>query len=278
MSRLAVRQDLQAVHRRRVRALGVGPLRPRTSELANVPRGSRKDVRDAVKAARKAAAGPGRRAPPTTAARSSTAPPRRSSRARADVAARERRPRSSDADRRARALRRLDRQAAGRCWAASTRSPRRSCPSRCPSRPAWWASSRPTSRELLGPRRRARARAGRRQHGGRRALRALAAARRSTSARCWASSDVPGGVVNLLSGRRDELAPGAGGPPRRSTRSSTPSGGSSLAAEIDELAAETVKRVRHAAPTASYARPPPTPSRRLEAVTELKTAWHPVGA
>ena len=43
------------------------------------------------------------------------------------------------------------------------------------------------------------------------------------------------------------------------------------AATIDELAAETVKRV--IAPGAATA----TRSPRMEALMELKTAWHPVG-
>ena len=42
------------------------------AEGANVARASRKDVRDAVRAARSRAGRLGRRAPPTTAARSST--------------------------------------------------------------------------------------------------------------------------------------------------------------------------------------------------------------
>jgi len=47
-------------------------------------------------------------------------------------------------------------------------------------------------------------------------------------------------------------------------------GDASLAAQIDELAAETVKRVsRPAADT--------DPLSRMEAVMELKTAWHPIG-
>ena len=37
-------------------------------------------------------------------------------------------------------------------------------------------------------------------------------------------------------------------------------------------------RVRHAVPTTSYAEATADPLSRLEAVTELKTAWHPVGA
>ena len=37
-------------------------------------------------------------------------------------------------------------------------------------------------------------------------------------------------------------------------------------------------RVRHAAPTPSYEAAVGDALSRLEAVTELKTAWHPVGA
>jgi hypothetical protein len=36
--------------------------------------------------------------------------------------------------------------------------------------------------------------------------------------------------------------------------------------------------VRHAPTTTSYAEAVADPLTRLEAVTELKTAWHPVGA
>ena len=54
-------QDLQAVHRRRVPADRIGPLVPRLgadgTPLANACRASRKDLRDAVRAARKAFAG-----------------------------------------------------------------------------------------------------------------------------------------------------------------------------------------------------------------------------
>ena len=65
-------------------------------------------------------------------------------------------------------------------------------------------------------------------------------------------SDVPGGVVNLLSGRRDELAAALAAHPGLNAIVDA-SGDASLAAEIDELAAESVTRVRHAAPTGSYA-------------------------
>jgi hypothetical protein len=36
--------------------------------------------------------------------------------------------------------------------------------------------------------------------------------------------------------------------------------------------------VRHTGPTTSYEEAVQDPLSRLEAVTELKTAWHPVGA
>ena len=90
-------------------------------------------------------------------------------------------------------------------------------------------------------------------------------------------SDVPGGVVNLLSGRRGELAPALAGHHDLNAVVDA-SGDPPLGAEIDRLAAESVTRVRHASPTTSYTDAVADPLSRLEAVTELKTAWHPVGA
>jgi acyl-CoA reductase-like NAD-dependent aldehyde dehydrogenase len=90
-------------------------------------------------------------------------------------------------------------------------------------------------------------------------------------------ADVPGGVVNLLSGRRAELAPVLAGHHALNAIVDA-SGDSALGAEIDKLAAESVTRVRHAEPTATYADATADPLSRLEAMTELKTAWHPVGA
>ena len=89
-------------------------------------------------------------------------------------------------------------------------------------------------------------------------------------------SDVPGGVVNLLSGRRDELVPALAGHPGLNAIVNV--GAPGLASDIDQLAAESVTRVRHAPPTRSYALATADALGRLEAVTELKTAWHPVGA
>ena len=90
-------------------------------------------------------------------------------------------------------------------------------------------------------------------------------------------SDVPGGVVNLLSGRRSELAPALGAH-RDLNAIVDAAGDSELGAELDRLAAETVKRTRHGDPAKTYEDATGDALARLEAVTELKTAWHPVGA
>jgi acyl-CoA reductase-like NAD-dependent aldehyde dehydrogenase len=79
-------------------------------------------------------------------------------------------------------------------------------------------------------------------------------------------SDVPAGVLNLLSGRFDELlAPLCG---HRDVNAIVDATGG---AEVTDLAAETVKRV-------SRPKPDGDPLARLEALTELKTAWHPIGS
>ena len=88
---------------------------------------------------------------------------------------------------------------------------------------------------------------------------------------------MPGGVVNLLSGRRGELA-GALGAHRDLNAIVDAAGDAELSAELDRLAAETIKRVRHGVPATSYEDATDDALDRLEAVTELKTAWHPVGA
>ena len=90
-------------------------------------------------------------------------------------------------------------------------------------------------------------------------------------------ADVPGGVVNLLSGRRAELTQALTGHHALNAVVDA-SGDAALGTEIDKLAAESVTRVRHVTPTRSYTDAVADPLSRLEAVTELKTAWHPVGA
>jgi acyl-CoA reductase-like NAD-dependent aldehyde dehydrogenase len=90
-------------------------------------------------------------------------------------------------------------------------------------------------------------------------------------------SDVPGGVVNLLSGRRAELA-AALGAHRDLNAIVDAAGDPELSADLDRLAAETVKRARHGTAATTYEAATDDALARLEAVTELKTAWHPVGA
>ena len=127
-------------------------------------------------------------------------------------------------------------------------------------------------------RRRAGARACRRQHRGRGAVRTNGRFQGLDLGEVMGIADVPGGVVNLLSGRRAELAPAARRPPRAERDRERDAATHALGAEIDKLAAESVTRVRHAPATDSYADATADPLSRLEAVTELKTAWHPVGA
>jgi acyl-CoA reductase-like NAD-dependent aldehyde dehydrogenase len=90
-------------------------------------------------------------------------------------------------------------------------------------------------------------------------------------------SDMPAGVVNLLSGRRGELAEALAAHPGVNAVVDA-ADDASLAETVDRLAAESVTRVRHAAPAISYETAVGDALTRLEAVTELKTAWHPVGA
>jgi len=90
-------------------------------------------------------------------------------------------------------------------------------------------------------------------------------------------SDVPGGVVNLLSGRREELTKALGG--HHGLNAIVTCGApADVREQVDRLAAESVTRVRHCQPAASYDAATADALTRLEAVTELKTAWHPVGA
>jgi acyl-CoA reductase-like NAD-dependent aldehyde dehydrogenase len=90
-------------------------------------------------------------------------------------------------------------------------------------------------------------------------------------------SDIPGGVVNLISGRRDELAPALGGH-RDLNAIIDASGDAALGTELDKLAAETIKRAAHRSAATSYELAVDDALERIAAVSELKTAWHPVGA
>ena len=93
-----------------------------------------------------------------------------------------------------------------------------------------------------------------------------------TLAEVLATSDVPAGVVNILTGRLAELAPvlAAHMDVNAIDLTGAAPGGR---AELERLAAGNVKRVFAAADDWAA---PPTPARML-AFLEIKTVWHPVG-
>jgi acyl-CoA reductase-like NAD-dependent aldehyde dehydrogenase len=90
-----------------------------------------------------------------------------------------------------------------------------------------------------------------------------------------ATSDLPGGVANILTGRVAELAPwlAAHADVQALDLTGAPA---DQAAELERAAADTVKRVL----PRPAAEPDPTRDpdvARLRAFTEIKTVWHPVG-
>ena len=83
-----------------------------------------------------------------------------------------------------------------------------------------------------------------------------------------ATSDLPGGVVNLLTGRRAELAPWLAS--HMDVNAIDLTGADGLRTELEQAAAENVKRVvLGAADTQSLY--------EISAFLELKTVWHPIG-
>ncbi|MEP6463005.1 MAG: aldehyde dehydrogenase family protein [Frankiaceae bacterium] len=96
-----------------------------------------------------------------------------------------------------------------------------------------------------------------------------------TLAEVLATSDVPAGVVNLLTGRTAELAPGLAAhmDVNAIDLSGAPSGS---AADLERAAAENLKRVLRPATDEPdwFADPGLT---RMTAFLETKTVWHPIG-
>ena len=96
-----------------------------------------------------------------------------------------------------------------------------------------------------------------------------------TLAEVLATSDVPAGVVNLLTGDPAELAPVLAGHQDVDAIDLTGSA-PARAAELEALAAGNLKRVfRPPAPTEDWQAVPGTA--RLLAFLEIKTVWHPAG-
>ena len=90
-----------------------------------------------------------------------------------------------------------------------------------------------------------------------------------------ATSDVPAGVVNLLTGDPAELAPVLAGHQDVDAIDLT-GAGPEPAAELEALAAGNLKRVlRPPAPGEDWQAVPGTA--RLQAFLEVKTVWHPAG-
>lgn len=96
-----------------------------------------------------------------------------------------------------------------------------------------------------------------------------------TFAEVLATSDLPAGVVNLLSGRTAELAPVLAA--HRDVNALDLTGADPTeAVEWERLAADSVKRVLPPPAAEPDWRVAPDP-RRMLAFLEVKTVWHPVG-
>jgi acyl-CoA reductase-like NAD-dependent aldehyde dehydrogenase len=88
-----------------------------------------------------------------------------------------------------------------------------------------------------------------------------------------ATSDVPGGVVNILTGYKNELAPWLASHMDVNALDISVgegAGADGLTADLERAAADNVKRVHHGKPDAQS-------PREIAAFLELKTVWHPIG-
>ena len=87
-------------------------------------------------------------------------------------------------------------------------------------------------------------------------------------AEALATSDVPGGVVNILTGYRDELAPVLAA--HMDVNALDVGGADGQVEELERLAADNVKRVVRGSPDSQS-------PWEIAAFLELKTVWHPIG-
>jgi acyl-CoA reductase-like NAD-dependent aldehyde dehydrogenase len=83
-----------------------------------------------------------------------------------------------------------------------------------------------------------------------------------------ATSDLPGGVVNLLTGFRSELAPILAA--HMDVNALDLGAANGAARELEQLAAENVKRVVHGGVDVQS-------PWEIASFLELKTVWHPIG-
>src|SRR5262249_58910326 len=82
-----------------------------------------------------------------------------------------------------------------------------------------------------------------------------------------ATADVPGGVVNLLTGHRAELAPWLAS--HMDVNALDLTGADGLRTELETAAADNVKRIVRGAPDTQSLY-------EISAFLELKTVWHPI--
>jgi acyl-CoA reductase-like NAD-dependent aldehyde dehydrogenase len=87
-------------------------------------------------------------------------------------------------------------------------------------------------------------------------------------AEALATSDLPSGAVNILTGFRDELAPWLAG--HMDVNAIDLTGADGSVTELEKLAAENVKRVVRSTPDAQS-------PWEIEKFLEVKTVWHPIG-
>ncbi|MED7924604.1 aldehyde dehydrogenase family protein [Nonomuraea sp. LP-02] len=95
-----------------------------------------------------------------------------------------------------------------------------------------------------------------------------------TLAEALATSDLPGGVANILTGRLAELAPPLAG--HADVNALDLAGAGGLAGELEELAATTLKRVLRPGPKDDWTDADPGLA-RVRPFVEIKTVWHPIG-
>jgi acyl-CoA reductase-like NAD-dependent aldehyde dehydrogenase len=90
-----------------------------------------------------------------------------------------------------------------------------------------------------------------------------------------ATSDLPGGVVNIITGSAAEIAPWLASHADVNAIDLTGILDKALAADLEAAAAETVKRVLRAEPKVDWSEPQGVD--RMRVFTETKTVWHPIG-
>ncbi len=91
-----------------------------------------------------------------------------------------------------------------------------------------------------------------------------------------ATSDLPGGVVNLLTGHKTELLPWLAGHMDVNALDLT-GAPDDLLPKLEELSAANVKRTTRAAPTDWFDDTAQSPY-AITVLMEMKTVWHPMGA